>query len=147
MICFCEFFCLDFTFKCSLSSGISVFGVELDNSWWKSSYSPKTFIDLSFAGNELTPNFLQEACTSNDWNFALLFCYFNNHEAFIRYLDAYHGKYLIIIGPGNDCGRHTDPQPFELNLKDNKERWKLVSSCHIGNSVDFIAIYVKVLNK
>lgn len=126
-------------------------GIELDESWWCSSHSPKMFIPVNFLNDEdLTSKMLQECSYSSkdvplilDNNFALLFCYFNNRNAFQNYVDKFEGNIIIIIGP-NGKSVFTDPNPFKPNFTyahENEKRWILVDSMEIGDSKDFIVIF------
>lgn len=109
------------------------------------------FIPVNFINDEaLTPKLLQEFSYSSiddstvlDTNFALLFCYFNNRNAFQNYVDKFEGNVIIIIGP-NGKSVFTDPNPFRPNFTyeyENKRKWILIDSLEIGNSKDFIVIF------
>lgn len=115
----------------------------MDRNWWLSNYSVKSFIPLNFIEDPLDANcenILQQYCGGlKCWNFALLFCYFNNHEAFLKYLEQFKGKWLIIIGPSKNKGVHSDPQPMCPNFACNME-WVLHSAFDIGD-FDIMAIY------
>lgn len=126
-------------------------GIELDESWWSSSHSPKMFIPVNFINDEeLKPKFLRECSYSSiddstvlDNNFALLFCYFNNRNAFQNYVDKFEGNVIIIIGP-NGKSVFTDPNPFRPNFTyecEDTRKWNLVDSLEIGDSKDFIVIF------
>lgn len=120
---------------CCLPTGIPVSGVEIDGAWWHCKYAPPTFIPLLFTANELDKDIqslLQESHST-----ALLFCYFNNREAFNEYLKYFSGNVIVIIGPADGKGVHTDPKPFG----DVPEEWKLYDSQEVRDSKDFIAIY------
>lgn len=108
----------------SRSIGVKVSGLELDKSWWISPYAPQTFVDLKFTEKQITSDFLQMCANTRSDQFALLFCYFNNREAFLQYIRAYDGDFVIIIGPVNEFVV-TDPQP--LNPKFENDDWYLLS--------------------
>lgn len=110
-------------------------GYEVNETWWKSKYSKPHFIELQFA--EPFP----ENCPAIEEKQALLFCYFNNHKAFLTYLRKYKGKLLFIIGPGEGRYTHTDPQPFKPNFESSE--WILLDSQEIKSSKDHIAVYRK----
>ncbi|KAL0831785.1 hypothetical protein ABMA28_001323 [Loxostege sticticalis] len=117
------------------ATGIPVSGVEIDGAWWHCKYAPPTFIPLLFTANELDKDIqslLQESHST-----ALLFCYFNNRQAFNEYLKYFSGNVIVIIGPADGKGVHTDPKPFG----DVPEEWKLYDSQEVRDSKDFIAIY------
>lgn len=119
-------------------SGIPVIGLEIDSAYWNSTYFTRSklkYIPLLFPQDEEFDSVLHDVDT------ALLFCYFNNNCAFNDYIKKYKGQCVIIIGPGLNSGRHTDPQPFDVDFKNNN--WKLVSSKEIRHSKDFIAVYVR----
>lgn len=112
-------------------------GVEVDSAWWNSKYAPPTFISLLLTSPKLdkdTINVLQ-----NSMNTAIMFCYFNNRPAFEDYIKHFSGTCLIIIGPGDDKGVHTDPKPFD----DVNEDWMLYKWQEVRSSKDFIAVYCK----
>lgn len=48
---------------------------------------------------------------------------------------------IIIIGPHDGSGRHTDPQPYNVDFGDSK--WEVVAHQEIKNTKDFIAIYLR----
>lgn len=91
-------------------------------------------------------NYLQNCCRRDNWDFVLMFCYFNNRFAFLEYLSLYKGKWIIIIGPLDKRNVYTDPLPLEPNFpKDITTNWTLRSSLKIGNN-DIMAVYEKYLN-
>jgi hypothetical protein len=114
-------------------------GVEIDETWWNSKYAPTPFVNLSYTNGVISENFLQSSIQSDGWNFALLFCYFNNGDAFREYLKHFKGKSIVIIGPPNHV-RVTDPSPMSPNFR-NEESWTLVASRKFGKHQDLIAIY------
>ncbi|KAL1502166.1 hypothetical protein ABEB36_007352 [Hypothenemus hampei] len=114
-------------------TGLSVIGVEINEQWWKSKYSITPFIPLKYAEKEAF------ACTSE--NYALLFCYFNNGNAFREYVRLYSGRMIIIIGPSEGAGRHSDPSPFNPDF--GCENWHLGPNQEIKETNDFIAVYFK----
>uniref|UniRef100_A0A1B6DGN1 Methyltransferase domain-containing protein n=1 Tax=Clastoptera arizonana TaxID=38151 RepID=A0A1B6DGN1_9HEMI len=119
------------------ATGVHVIGIEIDPNYWNSKYFNRTklkYIPLLFPQDEGFNSALL------DKNAVLLFCYFNNRKAFNKYIDKYLGSCVIIIGPGLDSGRHTDPQPFDVDFKKD---WTLVDSKEIRDSKDFIAVYVR----
>lgn len=122
------------------SCGIDVIGLELDNSWWTSMYSPRTFIELKFTTNE-RPNtrFLNECINRTDDRFALLFCYFNNRLAFLDYVRAYDGKLIIIIGPINGDKIVTDPNPLKPQFE--TDEWQLIGHSEMYGFDNCMAIY------
>lgn len=112
-------------------------GVEVDSAWWNSKYAPPTFIPLLLTSSKLDKDIIN--VLQNATNTALTFCYFNNRPAFEDYINFFSGKCLIIIGPGDGKGVHTDPKPFN----DVSEDWLLYKWQEVRSSSDFIAVYCK----
>lgn len=117
----------------SQTTGIHVIGLELDKSWWKSSYSPKTFIELKFTKTPISNEFLKQCIQQNNSQFALLFCYFNNRDAFYEYVRAYDGDLIIIVGPSNEHHIVTDPNP--LNPQFETDEWMLSDCCQFNDQL------------
>lgn len=107
----------------SQTTGTNVIGLELDKSWWTSPYSPKTFIKLKFTDHPITNQFLKDCIQLRNNQFALLFCYFNNRQAYLEYLRAYEGDVIIIVGPSSEQHIVTDPNP--LNPHFENDEWIL----------------------
>ncbi|CAH0747326.1 unnamed protein product [Bemisia tabaci] len=114
--------------------GVEVIGLEIDSKWWRSPYSPPSFIPLVFPEDE---RFFDLA---EDENSALMFCYFNNGPAFNEYLNRYKGNCVIIIGSERH-GVHTDPKPFDL--QNSSSGWSLYSSKKISLSNDIMVVYTR----
>ncbi|CRL05908.1 CLUMA_CG019089, isoform A [Clunio marinus] len=123
------------------SIGIRVTGLEVDKNWWS---RHKPFIPLKFLdpGQEITSKFLLDTCLSKNWNFSLMFCYFNNRKAFDEYVKCYKGNYVIIIGPAANTMRYTEPLPLDKEFQEN-ENYKLIHVKEFGDNHDLIAIYEK----
>ncbi|KAJ8724613.1 hypothetical protein PYW08_016087 [Mythimna loreyi] len=119
------------------ATGVPVSGVEVDKVWWHCKYAPPSFIPLHVTPEEIDKDTI--SLLQKNKKTALLFCYFNNREAFNDYLKYYIGSVLIIIGP-HQKGIHTDPQPFN----DVSDDWALYKSQEIRSSGDFIVVYTKV---
>ncbi|XP_050349466.1 uncharacterized protein LOC126772910 [Nymphalis io] len=119
------------------ATGYHVSGIEVDGAWWQCKYAPPTFIPLRFTGQKLDQATITVLESSSQ--IALLFCYFNNGLAFKEYVDNFGGKVLIIIGPGDGKGVHTDPRPFG----DVPEEWILHDSQEVESSKDYIAVYYR----
>ncbi|XP_055851425.1 uncharacterized protein LOC129915774 [Episyrphus balteatus] len=123
------------------SIGAAVYGLEVDRSWWESSYSPISYIKLNFINDvHMDPCFLQECCDTKDWDFGMVFCYFNNGKAFHDYLRLYKGSVVIIIGPAPGVGIHTDPPPLKADFCDSG--WKMLKYFNISKD-DIISFYTK----
>ncbi|KAJ0177618.1 hypothetical protein K1T71_006491 [Dendrolimus kikuchii] len=118
------------------ATGFPVSGIEVDGAWWNCKYAPPTFIPLLFTTSKLEKDILN---ILGQHSLALLFCYFNNRPAFEEYIKHFKGNVLIIIGPGDGRGVHTDPKPFG----DVNNNWDLFKWQEVRNSKDFIAFYCK----
>ena len=115
---------------------------------------------MNFTESDLNSEFLLKCVnssendlgkTNNEWNFALMFCYFNNGEAFRNYVKYFQGDFIIIIGPKNGAGIHTDPLPFApiFDLSDNNSKsilWQLEYSVQIDKSYNYIVVYKRLIN-
>lgn len=115
------------------TADVNVIGLELDRSWWKSAYSPTTFVEIKFTKNQITNEFLNSCIQAEANQFALLFCYFNNHDAFLEYVRAYTGNLIIIVGPKNEQHIVTDPNP--LNPKFESDEWSLLDQCQFNDQL------------
>lgn len=125
------------------SIGVKICGLEIDKKYWsrKNNFIPLQFID----GKNVNSPALLDACgASKNWNFALLFCYFNIRRAFDEYIDVYKGNYVIIIGPAENTNRYTEPLP--LDFQDNDD-FQLVHICDFGDNRDVLAIYERKIRK
>lgn len=111
----------------SQTTGTHVIGLELDKSWWTSPYSPQKFIELKFTDRQITNQFLKDCIQLDNNQFALLFCYFNNRQAFLEYMRAYDGDLIIIVGPSSEHHIVTDPNP--LNPHFENDEWILLDFC------------------
>ena len=114
-------------------------GLEVDRNWWKrqTSFVPLKFLEPE---QEITPQFLLDTTMSKNWNFTLMFCYFNNRDAFEKYVSCFRGCYVIIIGPAENTLRYTEPLPLDREFQKN-ETFKLAHLSEFGNNRDLIAIY------
>lgn len=121
--------------------GVKITGLEVDRNWWT---RQKPFIPLKFLepDQEITSQFLLDTCLSRNWNFSLLFCYFNNRPAFNQYVESFKGNFVIIIGPAENTLRYTEPLPLDKEFQAN-EKFKLIHVSEFGNNRDLIAIYEK----
>lgn len=120
----------------------SVSGLELDRSWWKSAYSPKTFVDLRYMDGELTVDFLRECANTDGNEFALMFCYFNCRQAFLEYMQCFDGNFVIIVGPMSE--KHVVTEPNPLNPRFEQSEWFLFD-CYQFNDLhsNCMSIYVR----
>ncbi|XP_058449153.1 uncharacterized protein LOC131429120 [Malaya genurostris] len=117
------------------ATGIHISGVELDERWWRSKYATKTYIPLVFA--ETQCNVIQGQPL---WD-SIMFCYFNNGPAFCEYMDNFNGKYVIIVGPRDGQGIHTDPLPSRVNFP-HGQYWERCCEMQIGSeNLNCIVIY------
>jgi hypothetical protein len=113
---------------------VRLFGVEVDRNWWTSPYAPPVFHPLHYPEEPEVQRSLKES------NTALLFCYFNCEPAWREYLANFNGPLVIVCGPVEGCGTHSDPQPFQ-NLT---PEWTVVDGAKVGNTHDAIAVYARV---
>lgn len=113
--------------------GCDVIGVEADEFWWQSKYSPPIYLNKIIFTERDNCNLVIPS------DFAILFCYFNNGQAFYDYMKNYKGKFLFIIGPDDGQNRCTDPLPFDSKLFNLG--WKLCNARLLDNKKDFITIY------
>lgn len=113
------------------TADVNVVGLELDRPWWSSTYSPRTFVDLKFIEHHITNEFLNRCIQADAHQFALLFCYFNNRDAFLEYIRAYNGDIIVIVGPNSEQNIVTDPNP--LNPKFESDEWSLLDHCHFND--------------
>lgn len=112
-----------------------VLGVEIDQSWWCSRYSPPIFLkNMIFVSDP-------ESVVEVPENYALLLCYFNNGPVFLKYLKEYKGNVIFVIGPDAGQNRYTNPLPFDQQFADHG--WQLSMSKEILLSKDYICMYVK----
>lgn len=95
---------------------------------------------------KITPEAILQSCSISNWNFAVLFCYFNNQKVFNEYVEAYQGKYVIIIGPGENTNRYTEPLPHNPKFEES-ENYKLIHFSDFGDNRDHIAVFEKLVNK
>lgn len=125
------------------STDITVTGLELDKSWWKSAYSPKTFVDLRFTDRELTTTFLEDCANAASNEFAVLFCYFNSRDAFLQYMQCYGGNIVIIVGPMSERNVVTEPNPLNPRFEDDD--WMLFDYYQFNDMLsNCMSIYVRV---
>lgn len=127
-------------------AGVSVSGLEIDDSWWTSVYAPKTFIKLNFT-TEISPDVLYDCATKecSDDQFALLFCYFNNRNAFNEYVRSYEGRFIIIIGPEENVDVVTDPLPLDPKFEYCSDyAWKIDTVINMENSKNVVVVYKKI---
>lgn len=118
-------------------------GLEVDRYWWN---KRQPFIPLKFLEPDqaITSQLLLDTCMSKNWNFSLLFCYFNNRPAFNEYVKCFKGNFIIIIGPAANTNRYTEPLPLDEEFQKNED-YKLVHSKEFGDNHDLIAIYEKTV--
>lgn len=80
----------------------------------------------------------ENSTTHND--FGLLFCYFNNGQAFNNYINNYKGNVIVIIGPTEGQNVYTEPLPYKPMFS-NPNEWNLSSQKYMNNGRDLIAFY------
>lgn len=127
----------------SQSTGVRVHGLELDRSWWNSTYSPKTFVDLRFTETHITTDFLRRCAGAEQ--FALLFCYFNCRDAFLQYIRAFDGDFVILVGPMSEEHIVTDPNP--MNPKFEINEWSLLCYYQLNDqNLNCICVFRRIRN-
>jgi hypothetical protein len=117
-------------------------GVEIDSRWWTSCYSPPTFVNLRYAGEDF-----DHKKPFGGGNDLAIFCYFNNLTVFKEYLKSFQGTFIVLIGPISN-EQFCSPGPLEL-ANDSKNlptrEWKLLSCHQFGFiNIDYIAIYQRM---
>ncbi|XP_018025645.1 uncharacterized protein LOC108681158 [Hyalella azteca] len=125
------------------SSGLDVTSLEVNRSWWQSKYAPPRFMSHVYV-DELQPNDTGEdneiqptyAVPSSH---ALMTCYFNNIQAFRRYLEMYSGPLLLIIGSESSATK-TEPSPLQFR---DSDAWCLCDTLALGGPSrhDLLAVY------
>ena len=116
----------------------------MKDSWWMSKFHPRIFIPMEFTND---PRELANCQSLSGSCRALLFCYFNNGSAFNEYLRALGGEILILVGPMDNVGIHTDPMPFAPHFEsDLASTWTFHDCRYLEDSVNVIAIYKKNAN-
>ena len=125
------------------STRLDVVGIELDNAWWKSSYSPRTFIDLHYTDAQVpSASFLYQCIGDTPQSYALMFCYFNNRTAFLDYVRAYRGQFVVIIGPKDGCNIVTDPTPMNPQFEEDETCcWRLETTIDMESKQNCLAVY------
>ncbi|XP_055632045.1 uncharacterized protein LOC129771921 [Toxorhynchites rutilus septentrionalis] len=119
------------------ATGVAVAGVEKDENWWRSKYATKTYIPMMFA--EGLSNVI-DGQGQLRWH-AMMFCYFNDGGAFREYVQEFGGSFVIIIGPAEGRGVHTDPLPFQPNFP-AEQNWERVQSFKVGSeNLNHLVIY------
>ncbi|XP_065166681.1 uncharacterized protein [Atheta coriaria] len=118
-----------------LGSEFPVHGYEVNETWWKSRYSNPLFITHHYPSFPIDSKELKQ-------DHILLFCYFNDGDAFKHYIDSFTGNVIIIIGPGDGRGTHTNPEPFRPRF--GRIQYDLHSYQEVKNTKDYIAVYIKV---
>jgi len=113
---------------------IKVTGVEVDKDWWTSAYAPPVFHPLNYPDDPEVKHQLGQN------NSVLLFCYFNSEPAWRDYLANFKGPLVIVCGPVDGSGTHSNPQPFQ-NLT---PEWTVIDGAKVGDTHDSIAIYARV---
>lgn len=123
-------------FLINQSIGVKINGLEIDQKYWS---RKRKFISMHYIdGRSVNSQILLDANASKNWNFALLFCYFNLRPVFDAYIEAYKGNFVIIIGPQANTNRYTDPLP--LDFQDNDD-FHLAHLCEFGDNRDLLAVY------
>lgn len=129
----------EWSFKGITFSDVPVVGVELKDSWWMSKFHPRIFVHMEFTQSPIERDFpLNDVFRGN--NKALLFCYFNNAAAFNEYLNCFQPYMLILIGPKDNVGIHTDPMPLCPEFS-GESRFSLLDCKYLEDDLNVIAVY------
>lgn len=121
-------------------------GIELKDSWWMSKFHPRIFVPIEFTNSRIEREFAAQECFQGD-DPALLFCYFNNKVAFNEYLKCFGRlRTLILVGPINNVGIHTDPMPLSPEFTGGV-KWTFVDCKYLVDNLNVIAVYEREENK
>lgn len=102
--------------------------------------STKPFIDLKICKRRLSNSPLNNLL-SRSRDEALLFCYFNNPDAFKTYIKYFYGDYVIIIGPPlKSKTKRSNPMPETPNFE-NPWLWFKVYTKEFGRDKDLLVIW------
>lgn len=102
--------------------------------------STKPFIDLKICKRRLSNSPLNNVL-SRSRDEALLFCYFNNPDAFKTYIKYFYGNYVIIIGPPlQSKTKRSNPMPETPNFE-NPWLWYKVYKKQFGRDKDLLVIW------
>lgn len=102
--------------------------------------STKPFIDLKICKRRLSNSPLNNLL-SRAKDEALLFCYFNNPNAFKTYIKYFYGDYVIIIGPPlTSKTKRSNPMPETPNFE-NPWLWYKVCTKQFGRDNDLLVIW------
>lgn len=100
----------------------------------------KPFIDLKICKRRLSNSPLNNLL-SRSRDEALLFCYFNNADAFKTYIKYFFGNYVIIIGPPlKSKTKRSTPMPETPNFE-NPWLWFKVYQREFGRDKDICVIW------
>ena len=117
----------------------TITGIEIDKIWWKSSYSIGPFIKTHYEPMYNSTNISQR----NFEETALMFCYFNNKDAFEKYLTWFPGNNIVIIGPTKESGKHCCPLPVGDPVMENYKTWTLLKTLDMEFGQNQIALYCR----
>ncbi|XP_062540197.1 uncharacterized protein LOC134208145 [Armigeres subalbatus] len=125
----------------TVATGIAVAGVEKDEKWWRSKYATRTYIPMVFAEALRTSATATESQGHQTTWQAMMFCYFNDGDAFREYVKNFDGHYVIIAGPEEGSGVITNPLPFGARFPADQE-WEMVHSIPVGSeNLNHFVIY------
>lgn len=103
-----------------------------------SKFHPQTFVPIQFACSPIEDDFADRSCFYGRER-ALLFCYFNNSTAFNEYLNCFQPLTLILVGPKDNVGIHTDPMPLSPEFK--QTGWRFLECKYLEDNLNVICIY------
>lgn len=122
-------------------SGIPAAGIELKNGWWTSKYCAQKFIPIEFTSSPIDEDIFDRHVFSGR-NQVLLFCYFNNSQAFNEYLRCFKGNNVIIVGPKANVGIHTEPMPLEPEFEDPV--WSFHDCRYLEDQINVISLFNRI---
>lgn len=111
----------------------------MDVGWWTSRFHPTIFIPIEFTNSPIDKDFPSRGCFRG-YHPVLLFCYFNNSKAFNEYLKVFQADTLILIGPKDNVGIHTDPLPLSPSF-DHPSEWTFENCKYLEDDVNVICMY------
>ena len=117
---------------------LNITGVEIDRVWWESNHSTGPFIHTIYS----RLHDLEHSEFYQDPGTAMMFCYFNNPEAFQKYLNWFEGQLMIIIGPNKASGRHCCPLPIDEPILQDSRNWVMHLAVNLKWQNNLMAIYI-----
>lgn len=108
-----------------------------------SKYHPRIFIPVEFTNSPIEEDFGRELSLFQGDAKCLFFCYFNNSSAFNEYLKCFKAKFVIVVGPKDNAGVHTDPMPMSPEFNENGDQWMYLDCRYLKDNLNVIAVYCR----